>query len=87
MTAMTGSLDPGSTPLGGFSFYTPGPRLHDGTSQPLLDFKKGREITFSYSIFFEPGYAFNLGGKLPGLCEYYTTRSCTTLCLLIPLLP
>ncbi|KAG8861227.1 hypothetical protein FRB96_003177 [Tulasnella sp. 330] len=66
-----GSLDPGTLPAGGFSFYTPGPpRVVEGSSgreTALVDLTKGTEMTFSYSIYFEVGYAFNLGGKLPGL--------------------
>ncbi|KAG8907392.1 hypothetical protein FRB99_004417 [Tulasnella sp. 403] len=54
-----------SKPDCGFSFYTPGPRASGST--PVVDLTKGKEITFSYSIFFSEGFDFNLGGKLPGL--------------------
>ncbi|KAG8933536.1 hypothetical protein FRC02_011647 [Tulasnella sp. 418] len=52
-----GSVEPGDTPYGGFSFYAYGP----------IDLTKGTEILFSYSVYFEPGFQFNMGGKLPGL--------------------
>ncbi|PFH52491.1 polysaccharide lyase family 14 protein [Amanita thiersii Skay4041] len=46
-------------PLGGVSFYAPGPSSVDLTT--------AKEATFGYSVYFEKGYAFNMGGKLPGL--------------------
>jgi hypothetical protein len=54
-----GSYTFGNDPQGGFSFYAPGP-----TS---LDLSTAKEATFGYSVFFPKGFAFNLGGKLPGL--------------------
>ena len=49
-------------PPGGFSFYSPGPSSVDLTT--------AKEVTFGYSAYFSNGFAFNMGGKLPGLCEY-----------------
>lgn len=47
------------SPLGGVSFYAPGPSS--------VDLTNAKEATFGYSIYFENGFAFNMGGKLPGL--------------------
>ena len=55
-----GSYTFGNYPQGGFSFYAPGPNNVDLTT--------AKEATFGYSVFFPEGFAFNLGGKLPGLC-------------------
>jgi len=53
-----GSVSPGHTPTsGGFTLYSLGP----------TDLSKGTEVTFSYSAYFEQGFEFNLGGKMPGL--------------------
>jgi hypothetical protein len=49
-----------SNPGGGVSFYASGPEDVDMTT--------AKEITFGYSVFFDKGYAFNKGGKLPGIC-------------------
>ncbi|KAJ7577462.1 polysaccharide lyase family 14 protein [Mycena floridula] len=46
-------------PLGGFSFYAPGP--------DSLDLIKAKEATFGYSVYFPSGFDFQKGGKLPGL--------------------
>ncbi|KAF4610734.1 hypothetical protein D9613_006650 [Agrocybe pediades] len=54
-----GSYTFGNYPQGGFSFYAPGPSNVDLTT--------AKEATFGYSVFFPEGFAFNLGGKLPGL--------------------
>jgi hypothetical protein len=45
---------------GGVSFYAPGPEDVDLTT--------AKEATFGYSVYFEEGFQFNMGGKLPGLC-------------------
>ncbi|KIY73850.1 polysaccharide lyase family 14 protein [Cylindrobasidium torrendii FP15055 ss-10] len=45
---------------GGFSFY-----LIPGAD--IVDLSNAREVTFTYSVFFEEGFDWNLGGKLPGL--------------------
>ena len=53
-----GSISPGHTSTsGGFSLYAKGP----------IDLSQGTEITFSYSAYFENGFDFNKGGKMPGL--------------------
>ena len=44
----------------GWSFYTEGE--HDG-----VEVEGAKEVLFSYSIFFEAGFDFVKGGKLPGL--------------------
>ena len=49
-------------PQGGFSFYAPGPTEFDLTT--------AKEATFGYRVFFQEGFEFNMGGKLPGLCTY-----------------
>ncbi|KDR81970.1 hypothetical protein GALMADRAFT_59110 [Galerina marginata CBS 339.88] len=49
----------GHDPQGGFSFYAPGPKS--------VDLSTAKEATFGYSVYFPKGFAFNLGGKLPGL--------------------
>ncbi|KAG5339741.1 hypothetical protein C0989_003855 [Termitomyces sp. Mn162] len=54
-----GSYTFGHNPQGGVSFYAPGPSSVDLTT--------AKEATFGYSVFFEKGFAFNKGGKLPGL--------------------
>jgi len=46
-------------PAGGVSFYAPGPESVDLTT--------AKEATFGYSVMFDDGFAFNMGGKLPGL--------------------
>lgn len=48
-------------PLGGISFYAPGPAS--------LDLTTAKEITLGYTVYFEEGFEFNIGGKLPGVCE------------------
>lgn len=46
-------------PQGGLSFYAPGPSS--------VDLSTAKEATFGYSVYFEAGFAFNKGGKLPGI--------------------
>jgi hypothetical protein len=63
--AMQAVYDKGSyalvpTPPGGISFYALGPAN--------VDLSTAKEATFGYSVFFEEGFDFNLGGKLPGIC-------------------
>ena len=53
---------------GGFSFYAPGPQNVDLTT--------AKEVTIGYSVMFEQGFQFNMGGKLPGLCECSLFFSC-----------
>ncbi|KAG8784444.1 hypothetical protein FRC12_018710 [Ceratobasidium sp. 428] len=49
----------GSSP-GGISLYALGPAGQSAN--------KAKELTFSYSVYFEKGFSFVKGGKLPGLC-------------------
>jgi hypothetical protein len=42
------------------SFFTSGP--------PNVDLTTAKEATVAYSVYFEPGFAFNHGGKMPGFC-------------------
>ncbi|KAF9002943.1 hypothetical protein BDQ17DRAFT_1242637 [Cyathus striatus] len=61
-TALVVNFDQGAyrlkdDPLGGVSFYATGP----------IDLTTAKEATFGYSIMFPNGFAFNKGGKLPGL--------------------
>lgn len=61
-----GSWNPSHTPRGGFGFYV------GGSDEFAKAIKKGaNEVIFSYSVFFEDGFEFNKGGKLPGGCKYY----------------
>ncbi|KAI0668354.1 polysaccharide lyase family 14 protein [Trametes maxima] len=53
-----GSFKPSASPRGGLSFYAPGPASVDLTT--------AKEATLSYSVFFEDGFEFVKGGKLPG---------------------
>jgi len=54
-----GSYTFGNDPQGGFSFYAPGP--------DDVDLTTAKEATFGYSVYFPKGFAFQKGGKLPGL--------------------
>ncbi|KAI0373151.1 hypothetical protein BV20DRAFT_977747 [Pilatotrama ljubarskyi] len=45
-------------PQGGLSFYATGPNS--------VSLDNAKEATLSYSVYFEDGFAFNKGGKLPG---------------------
>ncbi|KAJ7054073.1 polysaccharide lyase family 14 protein [Mycena amicta] len=56
-----GSWTYNHSPQGGISFYAPGPNS--------LDMTTAKELTFGYSVFFEHGFEFNKGGKLPGLSK------------------
>ncbi|KAF8061701.1 hypothetical protein FPV67DRAFT_1509975 [Lyophyllum atratum] len=46
-------------PQGGLSFYAPGPSS--------VDLSTAKEATFGYSVFFEDGFGWQKGGKLPGI--------------------
>jgi hypothetical protein len=64
-------------PLGGVSFYAPG--LKD------VDMTTDKELTFGYSMFFDTGFVYNKGGKLPGICTsclttQYTHHESHTMC-------
>ncbi|KAI0085945.1 hypothetical protein BDY19DRAFT_895620 [Irpex rosettiformis] len=54
-----GSWNFQGSPLGGLSAYLSGPSG--------FDFSKAKEVVFGYSLLFEDGFDFNLGGKLFGL--------------------
>ncbi len=51
----------GEGPDSGFSFYALGPGQVNLTT--------AKEVTMSYSVFFEDGFKFQEGGMLPGLCK------------------
>ena len=57
-----GSYIPSASPAGGFSFYALGP--------DDFDLDSAKEVTLSYSVYFDEDFDFNKGGKLPGICEY-----------------
>lgn len=44
----------------GFSFYSSG--AHSG-----VEVDSAREVALSYAVYFEEGFGFNKGGKMPGL--------------------
>lgn len=53
-----GSISPGKTDLvGGFGMY----------ALTGIDLSKGTEVLLSYKAYFEKGFQFNKGGKMPGL--------------------
>jgi len=57
----------------GFSFYSEGSK--SGVSTPSAN-----EVVFSYSAFFEEGFQFARGGKMPGLfggTSFETAKSCS----------
>ncbi|KAG9035943.1 hypothetical protein FRB95_010151 [Tulasnella sp. JGI-2019a] len=56
-----GSINPANkiAPKGGFGFYMGGPSAN-------LSFENATEILLSYAVYFEPGFEFVRGGKLPG---------------------
>lgn len=60
-----GSWNPSNTPLGGFGFYLGG---SDEFYNAIMN--GADEVILGYSIFFEDGFEFNKGGKLPGVCTY-----------------
>jgi len=62
-----GSYELQASPPGGFSFYSPGPS--SSGSQPAVDLPtvKASVVSFAYSVMFSEGFAWNMGGKLPGL--------------------
>ncbi|KAI0081409.1 hypothetical protein K474DRAFT_1703850 [Panus rudis PR-1116 ss-1] len=54
-----GSFNLKNEPHGGVSFYALGPSD--------IDFTTAKEVTLGYSVFFEDGFEWVKGGKLPGL--------------------
>lgn len=75
-TALVGNFPAGTVKLAsgqGFSFYSEG--SHDGVNTP-----SAKEVVFSYSAFFEEGFEFAKGGKMPGLyggTSADTAKSCS----------
>jgi len=53
-----GMAESSDHPRGGFTMYASG---------PTDDITNAKEVTFGYSVFFDEGFEFNMGGKLPGL--------------------
>jgi hypothetical protein len=51
-----GSINPGSSPVGGGDFYA-----------APYDMSNAQNMTLEYSVFFPAGFDFVLGGKMPGL--------------------
>ncbi|SCV69074.1 BQ2448_2094 [Microbotryum intermedium] len=51
-----GSRNPSKYPIGGVGLYS-----------EKLDLSQASNVSLSYSVFFEKGFEFNKGGKLPGL--------------------
>ena len=61
-----GSYKPSARPLGGFGFYAAGNNaFRDATNAGA------KEVVLSYSVMFENGFDFNMGGKLPGGCKSF----------------
>lgn len=63
-----GSYNPSNTPLGGFGFYV------NGTTPFTKAIASGAsQVMFGYSVMFQQGFEWNMGGKIPGGCEspYY----------------
>ncbi|GAA6056485.1 hypothetical protein JCM3770_007025 [Rhodotorula araucariae] len=56
VTYPAGSRNPSYSPVGGMGFYT-----------SKIDVSQATNVSFSYSVFFEDGFNFVKGGKLPGL--------------------
>ncbi|KAH9941436.1 hypothetical protein B0H21DRAFT_752716 [Amylocystis lapponica] len=58
-----GSINPGNktAPTGGFGLYLRGPPAFSSA------LREAREVVFSYEVLFEEGWAWGLGGKLPGI--------------------
>jgi len=55
-----GTVDYSSSTGHGFSFYSEG--MHNG-----VNVEGAKEVLFSYSVFFQDGFNFVKGGKLPGV--------------------
>ncbi|KAJ7764605.1 polysaccharide lyase family 14 protein [Mycena maculata] len=65
-----GSYIPSKKPLGGFSFYAPGP--------DSVNISTASELTFGYSVYFPQGFDFVKGGKLPGIYGGDSKENSTT---------
>jgi len=60
-----GSINPGSEIKGGFGLYLAGP---DAFARALSE--HAREVVIGYEVYFEIGFEWAKGGKLPGICMY-----------------
>lgn len=61
---VNGSYTPSGPIRGGFGLYLGGPK---GKWKQFVD--QHAQITMSYAVYFEEGFDFVKGGKLPGLCK------------------
>lgn len=61
---VNGSYTPSGPVRGGFGLYLGGPK---GKWKQFVDLHS--QITMSYAVYFEEGFDFVKGGKLPGLCK------------------
>jgi hypothetical protein len=62
-----GSINPKASIPGGFGFYLSGPKSF---SDKLAD--GATEVIFSYRMMLENGWEWVKGGKLPGVCKFYS---------------
>ncbi len=60
-----GSINPGGAIKGGFGLYLGGP---DAFARALND--HAQEVVIGYEVYFEIGFEWAKGGKLPGICMY-----------------
>lgn len=60
-----GSWNPSNTPLGGFGFYLGGSNAFKAAIAA-----GAKQVTFGYSVMFQDGFEFNMGGKIPGGCTW-----------------
>lgn len=60
-----GSINPGGPIKGGFGLYLAGPKAFASALS-----EHAREVVIGYEVFFEAGFEWAKGGKLPGLCTY-----------------
>ena len=69
-TYPAGSYSPSNTPQGGFTFYLTGPQNFASAIQA-----GAKEVVMGYSVMFEQGFQWVLGGKIPGICEFAIVTS------------
>ena len=60
-----GSVNPGGAIKGGFGLYLAGPKAFANALK-----EHAREVVIGYEVFFETGFQWAKGGKLPGVCAY-----------------
>jgi hypothetical protein len=60
-----GSINPGGEKKGGFGLYLEGPKSFADALKT-----HAREVIIGYEVFFENGFEWAKGGKLPGICAY-----------------